>query len=253
MKRHAAAALLAALLGPAAGLESSAFAQFGETPAEIAARAGRVGVHVERRGDVIVVDEVDAGTAAERAGLKVGDQVLRIDLAATDRFSASDAMAALRGLYGSRALLTVLPRAQMLPRTVEVERDVRVYLDSQGPSKGAAESVAAATPTPGAPSVRVRLESVDVPPEADREAFRAAIDRGAADVSACLSAVAELLPSDLAGFSATLSIAPDEIRVRTQPPSADLASCLGRKAAGWSIPRRVPLAVGAAWSISRSP
>ena len=236
--------------------------QFGQDPNEVMSKAGRVGVSLEKRGDVLVITEVEPGTSADTVGLKVGDQILRIDLDNTERFSQSDGAAALRGSHGTRVTLTILPRAQMMPKRVDVMRDVRVYLAHDNSTKMDAEDVAAtaaafrgteAPPDFAPPTVDVRAGSVlangvPVTPEVQQS-----FDRGAGDVGTCLGALRDLLPAGFpAEFGADITVRKDAITVRTDPASGDLASCLGRKAAGWKLPapkkKEAPLVFRATWS-----
>ena len=236
------------------------FAQFNETPNETVSKAGRVGITVDRRGDVLVVSAVDAGSAAETAGLKIGDQVLRIDLDDTASYSNSDAAAALRGAHGSRVTLTVLPRAAMMPRRLDVVRDVRVYLAHDGSSKMDAAEVKEAIASiarddAAAPRVHTATLGSVTQPGANltREDVRAALQASGPDVATCLGALRDVLPAGFpAEFAADFTVKKDAIGVRTEPPSGDLASCLGKQAARWKLPRpkkkEGPITFRATWS-----
>ena len=220
-------------------------AQFGPTPNEVVSKAGRVGVDVERRENVLVVTKVEPGSSAETVGLKVGDQILRIDLDNAERYSESDAVAALRGVLGSRATLTVLPRAAMLPKRIDVLRDVRVYL--------ANENVKPDVTAPGAPGGSGAAEAAET---AEREPVVAmfmeasgarhdppaavldALGPSGPDVATCVNALRDLLPAGFPEeFAADFTVTHGTISVRTEPASGDLASCLGRQAAHWQLPR----------------
>src|SRR5690349_4464492 len=92
-------------------------AQLNPSPNDVVRDAGRVGLEVDKRGGALVITSVDAGCSAEKAGVKVGDQLLRVDLEATASMSASAVNGDLRGVFGSKVKLVLLPRAAMLPRT----------------------------------------------------------------------------------------------------------------------------------------
>lgn len=233
-------------------------AQFGGSPNESASKAGRAGITVDRRGDVLVVSAVDEGSAAEAAGLKIGDQVLRIDLDDTASYSASDAAAALRGAHGSRVTLTVLPRAAMMPRRLDVVRDVRVYLAHDASSKMDPDEVKQAiesiTRDDATRTLSAVLSSVsENGTNLAREDVRAALLTSGPDVATCIGALRDLLPPGFpAEFAADFTMKRDAITVRTAPANGDLASCLGKKASGWNLPRPKkkgpPIAFRAVWA-----
>lgn len=214
------------------------FAQLGPDPNEVVSRAGRVGISLDRRGDVLVINGVEAGSSAETAGLKIGDQVLRIDLDNAERLSVSEAGALLRGALGTRTTLTVLPRAAMVPKRIDVLRDVRLYLANEDNRFTAAGN---ATPIPDATPSR-RLDASFVEATHDGKPARAEIASALAasglDVATCLGALKDVLPAGFpAEFAANIAVKREAISVRTEPPSGDLASCLGRKAATWNLPK----------------
>lgn len=245
---------------PLLALPFLVLAQFGETPNEAAAKAGRVGITLDKRGEVLVVSAVDAGSAAESAGLKIGDQVLRIDLDDTAPYSTSDAAAALRGVHGSRVTLTVLPRAAMMPRRVDVVRDVRVYLAHDASSKmdpaEVKEAIASVTRDPAsAPrTLTATLSSVSQKgTNMAREDVRGALQGSGADVATCIGALRDVLPAGFpAEFAADFTVKRGAISVRTEPPSGDLASCLGKQAARWELPepkkKQPPIVFRAVWA-----
>lgn len=218
------------------------FAQLGENPNEVVSRAGRVGISVERRGDVLVVNGVEPGSSAESVGLKIGDQVLRIDLDNAERLSLSEASALLRGALGTRTTLTILPRAAMLPKRIDVLRDVRLYLANE--DNRLSTDPRGAKPAGVQPDARPtrRLDASFVEAVADGKAPRAgvaeALAKSGPDVATCIGALRDVLPEGFpAEFAANVSVKRESIVVRTEPASGDLASCLGRKASEWGLPK----------------
>lgn len=234
-------------------------AQFGETPQEIASKAGRVGIEVTRRSGNIVVSDVTAGSSAEKMGLKVGDQVLRVDVENVVGKGQSAAAATLRGVYLSKVTLTVLPRGQMLPRTLEVARDVRLYDVSHTATASTDDLKTRDTAEDGdaAPVISVQIaDYTHVSGTGPEEKVHRAFARSPADVATCVGALADVLPEKLDTLTATFTIKTAGIvTVRTDPPSGDLASCLGRKSGEWKVPkpgRKEPTVVKMTWTITRT-
>lgn len=233
------------------------FAQFGQTPQEIASKAGRVGIEVTKTGGNIVVSGVIAGSSAETNGLKIGDQILRIDVDNTQARSASAAAAALRGVYLSNVTLTVLPRGSMLPRTVDVKRDQRLY-DVAHSATVDSSDFKEKNPEPETHARAViTAKLTDFQKQAgagSEEKLRDAFERSPADVATCMGALADVLPNNLDRVGATFTVKKEgSVSVKTDPPSGDLSSCLGRRSTNWKIPKpgKEPTVVQVYWSISR--
>lgn len=216
-------------------------AQLGDNPNEVVSRAGRVGISLDRRGDVLVINAIEPGSSAETVGLKIGDQVLRIDLDNAERLSVSEAGALLRGALGTRSTLTILPRAAMLPKRIDVLRDVRLYLANEN-NRITPEAPGTKSPGGGAdPSATRRIDASFV--EATQGGKPAiagitdALAKSGVDVATCIGALRDVLPDGFpTEFAANVSVKREAITVRTEPPSGDLASCLGRKAIEWRLP-----------------
>ncbi|HVO29706.1 MAG TPA: PDZ domain-containing protein [bacterium] len=233
------------------------FAQFGETPQEIASKAGRVGIQLNKTGGNIVVSEVSAGSSAESAGLKVGDQILRIDVENVMGKSQSSASADLRGVYLSNVTLTVLPRGSMLPRTVEVKRDVRLY-DVSHTATVDSDDLKGKPPEiedTGKPVITATVSDFSrTSGNGPEDKVRAAFGHSPADVATCVGATADVLPNNIDRIGATFTIKNNgTTAVKTDPPSGDLSSCLGRKSANWKIPKpgKDPTVVQVYWTIQR--
>ena len=232
------------------------FAQFGESPQEIASKAGRVGIEVSKSGGNIVVSGVSPGSSAEAEGLKVGDQVLRIDVDNAQARTQSAAAAALRGIYLSQVSLTVLPRGSMIPRTIEVKRDVRLYDVSHSATVDSSD-FAEKKPdvaTEARPVITAKVTDFKKTSGSGAEdKLRAAFDRSPADVATCMGALADVLPDNLERVGATFTVKKDSVSVKTDPPSGDLSSCLGKRSASWKVPKpgKDPTVVQVYWQITR--
>jgi len=224
-------------------------AQLGETPGEMAKKAGRVGVSIEKRNGVLVVDKVDAESDAAKQGINVGDQVLRIDFENTTGMGESNAQGRLRGLIGSTVQLTILPRASMTPKTLTIARDVQAYPGSVGSSTSASAEAAKRS------VIEAKIESVEITGgSADEEEIRDAFARGVSDVATCVTAVGEMLPNGITEIGANLTFRKEgSVSIRTDPPSADLASCIGRRTTDWKMPKAgaEPTVVKVRWTLVR--
>src|SRR3954468_9026071 len=215
-------------------------AQFGQSPQEIASKAGRVGIEVTKSGGNIVVSGVSSGSSAEAAGLKVGDQVLRIDVNTPRGASQPAAASALRGIYLSQVTLTVLPRGSMLPRTVEVKRDVRLYDVAHSATADSSDFAEPKpdTPVEAKPVITAKLTDFSKTAGSGAEdKLRAAFEKSPPDVATCMGALADVLPNNLDRVGATFTIKKDSVSVKTDPPSGDLSSCLGKRSINWKIPK----------------
>jgi hypothetical protein len=69
---------------------------------------GGIGATLQQTGDGIQFGDVFAGDAAERAGLRGGDRIVRVDGEGTDGMSTSDVLQRLRGPVGASVGVTVL-------------------------------------------------------------------------------------------------------------------------------------------------
>lgn len=83
-----------------------------------------VGMEIGKRDDIITVIAPLKGTPADRAGMRPGDQILKIDDALTNQFSVSDAVQRIRGERGTTVVLTVLREGVDEAIEVSIVRDV---------------------------------------------------------------------------------------------------------------------------------
>lgn len=243
-------------LAPAALAAVVLFAQLGQAPGDYADRAGRVGMVIDKRNGAIVVEEITPKSSAEKAGIQIGDQILRIDLDNTQDMGQSAAIGALRGIHGTRVSLTILPRGAMVPRTVEVVRDVKIYGGADSGIVGDVVDPAMREGVKKRPTVEAKLEDITVEHSPKSlEEMRELFGRASPDVATCVGALRELLPNDLAGIGATFTFRKDgAVSVRSEPPSADVATCFGRATTKWKVPKpgKEPIVVKARWSLIRN-
>jgi len=80
------------------------------------------GIGARLRGPAAVVLEVFAGSPAERAGLRIGDQILEVDHASTDTVPTEAVISRIRGPLGSTVDLLVSRRGVDAPFHVAIER-----------------------------------------------------------------------------------------------------------------------------------
>ncbi|MCA1665217.1 MAG: PDZ domain-containing protein, partial [Myxococcales bacterium] len=98
------------------------------SPTELAAlKADLVGevvglglrINVEEQTGVVNIEGVVPGSGAERAGLAVGDKILRLDGKTLKGMSEGDVARSMRGKAGTSVTLTVLRDAEILTRTIK--------------------------------------------------------------------------------------------------------------------------------------
>jgi carboxyl-terminal processing protease len=81
-----------------------------------------IGVEIGRRGGKIVILRVVADNPAERAGLKAGDVILKVDDKEVGELGAAEAAELVRGANGSEVRLTVERNKKTLEFTLRRER-----------------------------------------------------------------------------------------------------------------------------------
>src|SRR5262249_38080632 len=86
---------------------------------------GDVGLVVTRRKDDLTVVTSTDGSAARRAGLESGDQIVKIDGVETQTLENSEAVDRLRGRSGTTVTLTVLRQGWAEPRDFTLTRERR--------------------------------------------------------------------------------------------------------------------------------
>ena len=80
-----------------------------------------LGVHisVDEQAGVANVEGIVPGSGAERAGLMVGDKILRLDGKALKGLNEGEVARSMRGKAGTSATLTILRDAEILTRTIK--------------------------------------------------------------------------------------------------------------------------------------
>jgi carboxyl-terminal processing protease len=83
-----------------------------------------VGMEVDVKNGVLTVISPVKGTPAYNAGVKPGDQILKIDDVATSGLSTEEAVKHIRGQKGTSVKLTMLRAGDKEPRVLNIVRDV---------------------------------------------------------------------------------------------------------------------------------
>jgi carboxyl-terminal processing protease len=84
---------------------------------------GGVGFEIGIRQGVLTVIAPLEGTPAERAGLKPGDKILKIDGEDTSNMSLEDAVFKIRGKPGTKVVLTIYRNEWVEPKDFEITRE----------------------------------------------------------------------------------------------------------------------------------
>ena len=82
-----------------------------------------VGMEIGERDDVLTVIAPLKGTPAERAGIKAGDLILKIDDTQTNDLSVDEAVGRIRGEQGTTVTLTIYREGEDEPRVLPIVRD----------------------------------------------------------------------------------------------------------------------------------
>lgn len=83
-----------------------------------------VGMEIAVKNGILTVVSPLKGTPADRAGIKSGDQILKIDGVDTKDIDTTTAVKRIRGPKGTAVALTVLRAGWTAPRVIDVTRDV---------------------------------------------------------------------------------------------------------------------------------
>jgi carboxyl-terminal processing protease len=83
-----------------------------------------IGMEIDVKDSVLMVISPLKGTPADKAGIKSGDQILKIDGVSTSGLDADTAVQKIRGPKGTQVTLTILRDGWTGPRDIKVTRDV---------------------------------------------------------------------------------------------------------------------------------
>lgn len=92
--------------------------------ADVKGEFSGIGAEIGMRKEILTIIAPLKDSPAERAGLKSGDRILKIDDAVTADMSVEEAVLLIRGPRGSMVKLTVLREGENATRLVEVTRDI---------------------------------------------------------------------------------------------------------------------------------
>ncbi|MFL5349481.1 MAG: S41 family peptidase [Hyalangium sp.] len=96
---------------------------FKEMKIDTSGEFGGLGLEIARKGDRIIVVAAIDDTPAARAGLRPGDELLRIDDESTQGRDLAWALQKMRGPAGKRVLLTIMREGFNAPRELAIIRD----------------------------------------------------------------------------------------------------------------------------------
>lgn len=91
---------------------------------EIKGEFSGIGAEIGVRKDVLTVIAPIKDSPADKAGLKAGDKILKIDDTFSTDLSLDQAVHKIRGERGTKVTLTIARNGEDKPRTVEIVRDV---------------------------------------------------------------------------------------------------------------------------------
>jgi carboxyl-terminal processing protease len=91
---------------------------------DMSGRFEGVGMEIAVRDQVLMVVAPLKGTPAERAGIRAGDHILKIDDTTTRDMDVNEAVQLIRGPKGSTVTLTIQRNGEGEERVIEVTRDV---------------------------------------------------------------------------------------------------------------------------------
>ena len=96
---------------------------FKEMKIDTSGEFGGLGIEIAKKNDVITVVAPIDDTPAARAGVRPGDQILRIDEESTKEMDLGQAIQKMRGPAGKKVLLTIMREGFNAPREIAIIRD----------------------------------------------------------------------------------------------------------------------------------
>jgi carboxyl-terminal processing protease len=98
--------------------------EFAETEEELTSEFSGVGIQVEQRDGHIIVVSTIAGTPAEEAGIRRGDQLVRVDSHALDNPTLEKTIKLIRGKPGTLVTLTMIRTPQSRELEFKLQRQL---------------------------------------------------------------------------------------------------------------------------------
>ncbi|MGP0630313.1 S41 family peptidase [Nitrospina sp. 32_T5] len=113
---------------------------FKQMKVETSGKFGGLGIEITVRNGILTVVSPIEGTPADKAGIKAGDKIIRIEDEPTLDLSLTDAVNLLRGERGSDVNITIFRKGMEKPKVVTITRDIikvqsvkkRVYYENIG-------------------------------------------------------------------------------------------------------------------------
>ena len=90
---------------------------------EIKGEFSGIGAEIGMRKEILTIIAPIKGSPADKAGLKAGDKILKIDETFTNDLSLDEAVHKIRGERGTKVTLTILRANQDKPQIIDVVRD----------------------------------------------------------------------------------------------------------------------------------
>jgi carboxyl-terminal processing protease len=97
---------------------------FKEMKVETKGAFGGLGIEISMKDGLLTVIAPIEDTPAQRAGVKAGDQILRIDDKFTKDLTITEAVKRMRGLKGSKVVLTIMRDGFERPKEFSLIRDI---------------------------------------------------------------------------------------------------------------------------------
>jgi len=83
-----------------------------------------IGAEIGMKDNILTVIAPIKDTPADKAGIKAGDKILKIDGNDTSGLAVDEAVSKIRGVKGTKVKLTLMSEGDAAPRDVEITRDV---------------------------------------------------------------------------------------------------------------------------------
>lgn len=97
---------------------------FKEMKVETKGAFGGLGIEISMKDGILTVISPIEDTPAQRAGIKAGDQILRIDERFTKDLTITEAVKRMRGAKGSKVVLTIMRDGFERPKEFPIIRDI---------------------------------------------------------------------------------------------------------------------------------